>query len=115
MVVDDVVPERFRDLVQQAVARMRLARGGVPESDDSISFVGEDPLLWLREHAVDLASLPPEAWDSAIAGPVDARPGTWWLVVDLWDPDGRTDFSLEGTVTETAETMQLVVEDVHVM
>jgi hypothetical protein len=42
-------------------------------------------------------------------------PCTWWLEVDLWGPDGRTDYTLEATAVETPDGSRLNVRDIHVM
>lgn len=112
---DQPVPERFRGLVEVAVGLIRDGDREALASHDRISFVGDDPLLWLREDAVELTPLPTEAWASSIAGPMEGEPGAWWLVVDLWDSEGRTDYSLEGSAFEQADGIRLVVNNIHMM
>ena len=84
-------------------------------SNERVIFLGPDPLLWLREDAVELVPLPNEAWASSMAIPVEGRPGTWSLAVDLWGPDGRTDYTLEGTAVEGPDGIRLTVSNIHVM
>lgn len=79
MADDAVVPARFRALVEDAVALVRDGASGALASNDRITFSGDDPLRWLREDEVELVALPDEAWASSSAGPVDGRPGTWWV------------------------------------
>ena len=112
---DGTVPGRFRGLIEEAI---RLVCDGSPEvlaSNDRISFRGDDPLLWIREAGFELVPLVPKAWESSDAGPVDRQPGVWWVVVDLWDARGRTDYSLEATVRETPDGYLLAVDNIHIM
>lgn len=88
MTDDQPVPQRFRGLVEAAVALIREGRPGALTSDDRIAFAGDDPLRWLREDGV---------------------------AVDLWGPDGRTEHTLEGTVTEGDDAAHLTVDDLHVL
>ena len=112
---DCPIPDRLHAVVETAVELIMDGRREALASNERVIFLGPDPLLWLREGAVELVPLPDEAWASSIAGPVDQRPGTWWLAVDLWGPDGRTDYSLEGTAVEGPDGIRLTVSDIHVM
>jgi len=112
---DAAVPVRFRTLIDDAVLLIRDGRPEALAGDDRIAFVGDDPLRWLREDDVQLVPLPAGAWSHATAGAVDGQPGSWWVVVDLWDADGRTGYSLEGTVHEGPDGLRLTVENLHVL
>lgn len=115
MTRDQPVPQRFRAVIEEAVTLVREGGSGTPRPHDRVVFSAEDPLRWLREDGVDLVTLPDEAWASSSAGPVDGRPGTWWVAVDLWGPDGRTEHTLEGTVTEGDDGARLTVDDLRVL
>jgi hypothetical protein len=112
---DCPIPDRFHALVETAVALIADGRREALAANERVIFLAEDPLLWLRVDAVELVPLPSEAWASSMAGPVDRRPGTWWLAVDLWGPDGPTDYTLEGTAVEGPDGIRLTVSDIHVM
>jgi hypothetical protein len=49
------------------------------------------------------------------AGPVDARPGEWWVVVPLWTREGMSDLSLQATVTESPGGVMVVIDDIRVL
>ena len=112
---DPPIPDRFHALVETAVELIADGRREALASNERVIFLGEDPLLWLREDAVELVPLPDEAWASSMAIAVDRRPGTWYLAVDLWGPDGRTDYTLEGTAVEGPDGIHLTVSNIHVM
>jgi len=112
---DAAVPERFRTLIADAVLLIRDRSPEALAGDDRIDFVGDDPLRWLREDGAQLVPLPAAAWSHATAGEVDGQPGSWWVVVDLWDAGGRADHSLEGTVHEGPDGLRLTVENLHVL
>ena len=70
----------------------------------------------LRPRRATIVPLPEQAWEVAWALPPTDAAGAWWVVVDLWSQEeGRTDLSLEAEVTETADGVRVVIEDIHVL
>jgi hypothetical protein len=54
--------------------------------------------------------------DFLTAGPVDARPGQWWVVLPLWTrEEGMSDLSLQATVTESRGGIVVVIDDIRVL
>jgi len=50
----------------------------------------------------------------ARAIPAENEAGTWFVVVDLWTvEEGRSDFSLEATVREAGDRIDLTIDDLH--
>jgi len=113
------VPARFRPALESIVERLAagdlqgLKRDGIDHRPDA------DLSLWIRDYGpagVTIAPLPEEAWASADAFPIDGRPGQWAVVVDLWTrEEGKSDLSMEATVTESPEGISVVIDDLHVL
>ena len=60
--------------------------------------------------------LPGEAWAEGDAGPVDARPRQWWVVLPLWTREnGMSELSLDATVTESPGGIVVVINDIRVL
>ena len=115
----DAVPERFRRVIADVVGRIAdgdyagLTRDGIDPHPDA------DLSLWIREYGdrgATIVRLPEEAWDYAEASPADGVPGTWFVVVDLWTAEeGRSDLSMEATVREVGDGVEVEVDDIHVL
>jgi hypothetical protein len=113
------VPARFRRALAEVVERLAaldyqgLKRDGIDPYPDS------DLSIWIRNYGnagATIVPLPDEAWAQADAGPVDARPGQWWVVVPLWTrEEGRSDLSLEATITEPSGKISVVIDNIHVL
>jgi hypothetical protein len=71
--------------------------------------------MWARDHPDTFVPLPPEAWDVASAGRVDHQEGVWWVDVDLWGAEGRTDMTLSATVRDTSAGVEVEIRDLHVL
>ena len=46
---------------------------------------------------------------------VEGEPNAWWVLLDLWDEDGRSDLSLQAIVHDDGSKIEVEVEDVHPM
>ena len=113
------VPVGFRPALSEVVERLAaldyqgLKRDGIDPSADS------DLSLWIRnygEAGATIVPLPDEAWVEAAAGPVDGRPGHWWVVLPLWTrEEGMSDLSLEATVTESPGGVVVAIDDIRVL
>lgn len=113
------VPARFRPALSDVVERLAaldyqgLKRDGIDPLPDS------DLSWWIRNYGdagATIVPLPGEAWAEADAGPVDARPGHWWVVLPLWTrEEGMSDLSLEATVTESGDGIVVVIDDIRVL
>jgi len=113
------VPERFRPALAAVVARLAagdyegLKRDGIdPYPDADLSY-------WIRDYGpagATIVPLPEEAWASADAFET-VMPGEWAVVVDLWTrEEGRSDLSMEATVTELPDGgVSVVVNNIHVL
>jgi hypothetical protein len=113
------VPARFRPGLAAVVERLAagdyqgLKRDGIdphPEADLS---------LWIRNYGTagaTIVPLPEEAWASAEAVPVAARPGQWAVVLGLWtQEEGMSDLSVEATITESPDGISVVIDGLHVL
>jgi hypothetical protein len=61
-------------------------------------------------------ALPDEAWARADAGPIDARPGQWWVELPRWTrEEGLSDLSLEATVTDSYGEVTVVIDSIRVL
>ncbi len=82
-------------------------------------FPDSDLSLWIRNYGdsgTTIVPLPGEVWAEADAGPVDARPGQWWVVLPLWTrEEGMSDLSLEATVTESRGGVMVVIKDIRAL
>lgn len=113
------VPVRFRPALAEVVERLAaldyqgLKRDGIDPCPDS------DLSIWIRDYGdagATIVPLPGEAWAEADAGPAGARPGQWWVVLPLWTrEEGRSDLSLEATVTESSGEVSVVIDGIHVL
>jgi hypothetical protein len=113
------VPARFRPALSEVVERLAaldyqgLKRHGIDPFPDS------DLSVWVRNYGdagATIVPLPDEAWAEADAGPVDDRPGQWWVVLRLWTrEEGMSDLSLETTVTESRGGIVVVINGVRVL
>ena len=115
----DAVPQRFRPVIEDVVCRVAAGDYAGLKRDGIDSYPDGDLSLWIREYGdggATLVPLPDEAWDSAQASPADHEPGTWFVVVDLWTlEEGRSDLSLEATVREAGDRIDLTIDDLHVL
>jgi hypothetical protein len=78
----------------------------------------QDPSIghWIEAYPATLVALPPAAWAYSDHGPIEAEPGAWWVVVDLWTAEeGRSDLSMEATVWDDGSDPRVQVHTVHVM
>jgi hypothetical protein len=115
----DAVPERFRGVLGDVVRRVAegdyvgLKRDGIDPYPDA------DLSLWIREYGergATVVRLPEEAWEHAEAYPADGVPGTWSVVVDLWTAEeGRSDLSMEATVREVGDRVEVTIDGIHVL
>ncbi len=78
-----------------------------------------DLSLWVREYGdrgATVLRLPEEAWEYAEANAADGVPGTWFVVVDLWTAEeGRSDLSMEATVREVGDRVEVTIDNIHVL
>jgi hypothetical protein len=115
----DPVPERFRGVIADVVARVAdgdyagLKRDGIDPHPDA------DLSMWIREYGdrgATVVRLPEAAWEFAEAFPAEGVPGTWFVVVDLWTAEeGHSDLSMEATVREVGDGVVVTIDDLHVL
>lgn len=109
------VPERFRPALIAAIDMIAAGDAAAMRADPKIRIHGDDPLLWVRDHPGTLTTLPPEGWDIADAIQLQADPDTCSAVIPLWTgQEGRSDLSLEATVTDLDDGPLITIDDVHV-
>ncbi len=113
------IPERWRPLFAEIVHRLvigdyaGLARDGFVAGTDDPS--DERIGLWIEQYRGKLADLPEEAWALSDHVQVEHVPDTWRVLLDLWDEDGPSDLSLEAEVRDDGSTIEVKVENVHMM
>ena len=115
---DEPIPQRWRPTLTAIVHRLvigdyaGLARDGLVAlatgpTDDSIG-------TWIEDYPLRLVDLPPDAWAYSERG-ATVDPGCWWIVVGLWDEEGPSDLSMEGTVWDDGTNITVKINTVHVM
>ena len=113
------VPERWRPVLDEVVHRLAIGDYAGLVADGLVSFT-DDPAdtsigRWIEEYPAKLVDLPAEAWDYSEHGAsVDAQ-GSWWVIVDLWTGEGRSDLSMEATVWDDGTSVVAKIDNVHVM
>ena len=113
------IPERWRPLFAEIVHRLvigdyaGLARDGFVAGTDDPS--DESIGIWIEQYRGTLADLPEEAWAFSDHVRVEHLPDTWRVLLDLWDEDGPSDLSLEAVVRDDGSTIEIKVENVHMM
>ncbi len=115
---DAPVPERWRPELAEVVRRLAagdyegLVRDGLADPPAGAEDGGLG--YWIERHPARLVELPDEAWAYSEHFPIG--PGEWGVVVDLWTAEeGRSDLSLEATVRDDGERIQVRVTGVRVL
>jgi hypothetical protein len=113
------VPARFRSALAGVVERLAALDYQGLKRDRIDPFPDSDLSVWIRNYGdsgATIVPLPDGAWAEADAGPVDACPGQWWVVVPLWTrEEGMSDLSLEATITESADGVMVVIDNIGVL
>ena len=113
------VPARFRSALAEVVKRLAALDYQGLKRDGIDPFPDSDLSMWIRNYGdagATIVPLPDGAWAVADAGPLDARPGQWWVVVPLWTrEEGMSDLSLEATVSESPGGVVVVIDGIHVL
>jgi hypothetical protein len=114
-----LVPTRFRPALAGVVERLAALDYQGLKRDGIDPFRDTDLSLWIRSYGnsgTTIVPLPEGAWSAAEAGRVDAHPGQWWAIVPLWTRDeGMSDLSLEATITESADGVKIVIDNIRVL
>jgi hypothetical protein len=114
---DEAVPERFRPQLEAIVRRLAAGDFAGVGSDFS-PYAGQEGFdlgIWARNYPDTLAALPSHAWDFARALRDRHDQNKWYIDVDLWGIQGRTDLTLSTIVRDTSAGAQVEVRDLHVM
>lgn len=113
----EVVPERLRPALAALIRR--LVEGdfdGLVRDGFAPGHGGGDLGLWVRDYPADLVDLPEEGWQLSEAVPVPGQAGVWFVVVPLWTrQEGRSDLSMEATVVERGDEVDVQVDNIHVL
>ena len=113
------IPERWRPVFAEIVHRLvigdhaGLARDGFvagtdDPSDERIGF-------WIERYPGKLVDLPDDVWTIADCIRIGQEPNMWWAVIPMWEEDGPSDLSLEAEVRDDGSTIEIKVENVHMM
>ena len=113
------IPGRWRPVFAEIVHRLvigdyaGLARDGFvagtdDPSDERIGF-------WIERYPGTLVDLPNDVWTVADCIPIEQDPNMWWAVIPMWEEDGPSDLSLEAEVRDDGSTIEIKVENVHMM
>ncbi len=109
------IPESFRVALRPVI--QRIVEGdfdGLIRDGFAPRHIDGDLGMWVRDYPMRLVSIPEEAWQFAHCGRIEVE-SSWWVDVDLWTADGRSDLTLEATLRETPRGIAVEIDDIHVM
>jgi hypothetical protein len=113
------VPAQFRPALAAVVERLAAKDYQGLKRDGIDPHLSADLSLWIRNYGssgATIVPLPDDAWASADAVPITGRRGEWSVIVPLWTrEEGRSDLSMEATVTESSDGVSVIITGVRVL
>ncbi|XVQ08800.1 DUF7668 domain-containing protein [Spirillospora sp. CA-255316] len=112
---EDEVPGHVRAALVPVIARIVAGDfAGLVADGLAPRHFGDDLGVWVREYPFEPVDLPDEGWRYADAFAIGD--GAWAVCVPLWTAEeGRSDLTVEATVTEGPDGPRVEVDDIHVL
>lgn len=109
---------RIKGTITEIMAR--LVRGdywGVEQRTGGLRLSAEELRQAVAEYGRHLRMPPLHALDAVEAVEIDgSNPKAWSVVCEMWtEEEGRSDLSLELTLTDSGDQMQVEVDNLHVL